>query len=278
MSWKMSVCNEMFANLQDSTAFTGFLGDLRESGFDGVEFAPFSIFGDFSGNCAGLAVELKTILNGENLEFAGFHWLLASPEGLHISSADKAVRNRSRDHLLRLSELASILGSGPLVLGSPGQRSSAAGEPVHDAVSRLTDTVRTIADRIAADGNRLLLEAVDHRHTDVLNTLEEVRSVLREINHSAIGGMFDFNNCSDEKDDWPELITRHREFIGHVHLNTPGGGYPEKDNQWMVSYRKAFGKLAETGYSDWVSLEIFEKPENGRNVLQETRKFLESVV
>ena len=55
-----------------------------------------------------------------------------------------------------------------------------------------------MADRIAAGGNRLLLEAVDHRHTDVLNTLAEVRKVLRDINHPAIGGMFDFNNCSDE--------------------------------------------------------------------------------
>ncbi|HWP69056.1 MAG TPA: TIM barrel protein, partial [Rectinemataceae bacterium] len=115
---KYSVCNELFGSMP--------LADVcriaRKSGFSGIEFAPFTVFGNFSaGDIAGGVAATRRALDFEGLAFVGFHWLMAKPDGLHLASLDPAVKKRSRDHLARLLEAAGELGGGALILGSPKQ-------------------------------------------------------------------------------------------------------------------------------------------------------------
>ena len=131
---KYAVCNELFGNmpLHEAAAMTA------RHGFHGLELAPFTVFGDFSAEAIrrGTA-EAKRVFAESGLEFAGLHWLLAKPDGLHITTPDKTLRQKSWDHLRRLIDAAAELGGGNLILGSPRQRSPGPDQTREQAITLL---------------------------------------------------------------------------------------------------------------------------------------------
>ena len=66
-------------------------------------------------------LEAKAYLHA-GLEIIGLHWLLAAPAGLSITTADRAVWQKSVDVLRASVELCAELGGVYLVHGSPAQR------------------------------------------------------------------------------------------------------------------------------------------------------------
>jgi sugar phosphate isomerase/epimerase len=266
---KYAVCNEMFGKMP----FPESCRLAARHGFHGLELAPFTLFEDPAG--AGRA-EVRRIAQGlaaAGLEFVGFHWLLASPPGLHITTADLAVRRRSWEHLRRLVDIAGQLGGGVLVLGSPRQR-SAAGLPAAEAVRVLQEGLADLSPFAARHGCAVLLEALPAEATDVVNTLEEVRRLLRGVSPAGAAGMFDFHNTADETLSWEDLIGEYANLIRHVHLNERNGSYPGTGSS---DYRPAFRRLREIGFERWVSLEIFHLPDDPQQVLAETMRFLRAM-
>jgi sugar phosphate isomerase/epimerase len=270
---KRAVCNELFGEID----FRRTVDIVAGSGFQGLEIAPHTLFGDFSGNPESRLPEIRRVLKDEGLVFAGFHWLLVGPPGLRVNDPDPAIRRRSWDHIRRLADLGGALGGGPLTLGSPVQRSSeqfrSTGVPSPGAPLLFIEGLQSVADHVAAAGCRLLVEALPSAFTDVVNTLAEARTVIDSIGKPGIGGMFDFHNTDDETDPWDVLIRSHTEHTEHVHLNDPDGNAPTL----ATEYRKAFAVLREKGYEKWVSLEIFTVPENPEQVLRQVSGFLDEL-
>lgn len=262
-----AICNELFGKKPFSESITL----LKTSGFSGVELAPHTIFGDFSGNLSAPLAEVRRILEGEGVAFAGLHWLLVGPEGLHVTTADETIRRKSWDHIRRLADMAGELGGGPMTLGSPAQRSSRDGMNSREAFTLFIEGLKSVSDDIEAAGCRLLVEALPSEFTDVVNTLEEARTVIDGIGQTGIGGMFDFHNTDDETEDWATLIRAHADYTTHVHLNDKGGAAPTTMRQ---EFKDAFTALQEIGYKDWISLEIFTVPENPAAVLKQVNDFL----
>lgn len=262
MKLTYSVCNELFGDLPLSRA--GRI--IRETGYSGIEFAPYTIFGDFSAGAvrAGLA-EARTVLDGEGLSFAGFHWLLAKPEGLHLASPDPNVRRRSVDHLAFLADCAGKLGGGPLILGSPRQRGSLPGVSRAEAEAALDRALREAAPAFEAAGCFLLLESLSPDQTDVVNTLSEAVRRARAVGSPAVSSLFDFRNVSGESESWEVLLDRHFGDIRHVHANEIDGRAPGTGTS---DYRPAFRVLLSRGYRGWVSVEIFEVPEDPGAILR----------
>lgn len=262
MKLTYSVCNELFGDLPLSRAAR----IIREAGYSGIEFAPFTIFGDFSAQDVrrGLS-EARKVLDGEGLSFAGFHWLLAKPEGLHLASPDLAVRRRSVDHLKFLADCAGKLGGGPMILGSPRQRGSLPGISKAEAEAALDEALRDAGPPVEAAGCTLLLESLSPEQTDVVNTLEEAVRRARAAGNPAVSSMFDFRNVSSEGEPWDVLLDRHYEDIRHVHANEIDGRAPGTGTS---DYLPAFRTLLSRDYRGWVSVEIFEVPADPGAVLK----------
>ena len=270
---KRAICNELFGAID----FPRSAEIVGKTGFSGMEIAPHTLFGDFSGKPETGLPEIRRILRDEGLEFAGFHWLLVGPPDLWLSAPDPAVRLKAWNHIRRLSEMGGTLGGGPLTLGSPAQRAShrfrTEGISDPDASEWFMEGLESVAEHIAATGCRLLVEALPSRFTDVVNTLAEARAAVERIGNTGIGGMFDFHNTDDEKEPWDALVRSHNGYIGHVHLNDPEGNAPVNP----AEYRKAFAALDSIGYQDWISLEIFTVPEDPEQVLKGVSRFLDSL-
>lgn len=254
MKLTYSVCNELFGDLPLPRAARV----IRESGYSGIEFAPYTIFGDFSPAAVrhGLA-QARAVLDGEGLSFAGFHWLLAKPEGLHLASPDPGIRRRSVDHLKFLADCAGELGGGPLILGSPRQRGSLPGVSKAEAEAALDEALREAGPSVGAAGCSLLLESLSPEQTDVVNTLAEAVRRARAAGSPAVSSMFDFRNLSCEAETWEVLLDRHFGDIRHVHANEIDGRAPGTGTS---DYLPAFRILLSRGYRGWVSVEIFEVP------------------
>lgn len=267
---KSAVCNELFGTMD----FARSCDLLAETGFDGIEIAPFTLAPDTGVPSSRVLADVRRALSQSGISFVGLHWLLARPEGLNISANDTEVRERSWEHLKTLLKVAGELEGGVLVLGSPKQRSFT-DISKEEAVKRLTDGLSGVAETARQNSSLLLLEALPHQATNLINTIQEARDVVAAVNSPAIGTLFDFHNTPDETFPWEKLIIKHGSAISHVHLNTPEGGHPTVPVQ--DSYAAAFSALATVRYSGWVSLEIFTEPEDPASVLMETQSFLKSL-
>ena len=247
----------------------------RGLGFHGLELAPFTIFGDFSAGAIGHGTATaKRAFAETGLEFAGFHWLLAKPEGLNITTSDAMLRRKSWNHLRRLVDAAAELGGGSLILGSPKQRSSGPGQGRAQATAILRDELASIAPYAAERRTAILLEALSSNQTDVVNLLAEAEAIVDFVGNAGVGGMLDFHNCADETVSYEALVEQHIRMIRHVHLNDVDGNHPRPGD---YSYLPAFAKLHELKYDRWVSLEIFTTPDDPATVLRETMEYLKRI-
>ena len=262
---KYSVCNELFGELPLAQA----CAIVRQAGFDGVEFAPYTVFGDLSSGAIRKGVaEVKQVLEGEGLAYAGFHWLMAKPDGLHFAALDPAIRTKSLDHLKRLIEASGRLGGGNLILGSPRQRSSFPGRSTQEALRYLEEGLASVADTLSDCSSFLLIEQLSTDQTDVVTTFEEAAAMVDRIAAPSVSSMFDFHNSAQLPQKWDELIARYASYIRHVHLNEVDGKAPGTGSS---DYKPAWRSLREIGYSGWGSIEIFEVPSDPKSMLENSR-------
>ena len=118
-----------------------------------------------------------------NLEVIGLRWLLASPFGLSISSADKKARHRTASYLRRLIDFCSDIGGKILVFGSPKQRSIEKNSSYEETRKRAKEVFISSLGKAEKRGITVCLEPLARRETDFINTAEEAVSLIKEINH-----------------------------------------------------------------------------------------------
>lgn len=270
MVFPKAICNELFGALD--IFHTCAL--LAKHGFTGIELAPFTV-SDEQGRIGSRRLqEIRSAMESNGITFVGLHWLFAFPKGLHITSKDPKEQMKAKDHIRHLLDVSGALGGGNLILGSPKQRSVDDASP-QEGVRRLGGFLAEVADDARAANSIICLEALPKQDTNVLNTLEEAKMMIETIGHPAIQGMFDFHNCADEVLPWDALVGDYRSIIKHVHLNRIDGSYPTMSD--VEQYVPACTRLAASGFSGWISLEIFTVPEHPELVLEETAKFLRSI-
>lgn len=268
---RYAVCNELFGDAPLSIAARV----IRKTGFSGIEFAPYTIFGDFSAGAVRDGIkEAKAVLDGEGLSFAGFHWLLARPEGLHIAHPDPTIRARAVDHLGRLADASGELGGGAMVFGSPKQRSGRPGVTPGMATAWLAEGLAAAAPRALAAGSALLVESLSPEQTDVVNSMAEAVACAEAAGSPAVSSMFDFHNTASEPEPWDTLLKRHYPAIKHVHANEVDGRAPGTGSS---DYLPSFRLLLERAYSGWVSVEIFEIPPDPEATLSGAMSLFDSL-
>ena len=277
---KFAVCNELFGSMDLATAAE----ICKKAGYDGIEFTPFTVFGSFSpAEVQAGIIKIKKALKDNALSFTGFHWLLADAPGgttlssgggvqtMSISSPDKLLRETAIQRLKLLLNAAGELGGGFLVLGSPKQRGSSAGQSSSNAAERFKESLCSLADYAVNCNSSILIEALDHSQCDVINTMEQAQELVAAVSSPGIAGMFDFHNCGDETENWDILIRKYAALIKYVHINEWDGGPPGSGSSDFVP---AFSALREIGYRGWISMEIFIQPEDPFKVIADALAYM----
>lgn len=215
---KLAVCNELFGRISlDEAACIS-----SRHGFRGIELAPFTVFGDFSPSAIQHGVqEAKRALDASGLRFAGFHWLLAKPDGLHITTPDGVLRKKSWDHLRRLIDAAAELGGGNLILGSPKQRSTVPGQTRREAIDIVSaELAAAIAPFAAERQSPVLLERFPPTRPTSSKPVDRGGGHRRAGRQSRRRWHVRFSQLADEASPHATLIDRHIGMIRHVHFRT----------------------------------------------------------
>ncbi len=263
-------CNEMF----EKRDFADACRTIRKAGFAGIEIAPFTLGESVEDISPTRRRELRSTISSEGLKFAGLHWLLLAPKWLHVTTADRQLREKSWAFFPKIIDFCADLGDGGImVFGSPKQRASQ-GNSKAEAVRLFRDGLASVAPHAGERGVTILIESLPSKDTDVVNTLAEAVRIVKEINHPAVQTMFDFHNTVDEREPLDKLVRENFKYIRHVHINEMDGRYPGTGS---FDFLPVFRVLADLKYSHWISLEVFDFKPGPDRIAQETMVFLQGL-
>ncbi|MBN1465223.1 TIM barrel protein [candidate division KSB1 bacterium] len=271
--FKYAMCNESMREL----SWAKQCQIIAEAGYAGVEIAAFTLVQQ---NISELNAARRTSLVNDmrtvGIECVGLHWLLAPPpQGLHFTTPDAAVREKTVQYVRDLVDFCSDLGGTVMVFGSPKQR-NAEGITVAEAKKYYAQGLATVADYAQSRGVQILIEPLDRSQTDVINTLAEAKAIIDEINHPAIQTMFDFHNTPDETEPFDVLVKEYYPYIKHIHVQEMDGkhlGQGDAVNQFV----KTFQLLKDLQYDNWISLEVFDFTPGGATIADESMAVLKQI-
>jgi sugar phosphate isomerase/epimerase len=270
---RFAMCNEAFGDRPFETVCR----EIRDAGYTGIEIAPFTLGASPAEISAGRRGELLGMMSDAGLTFAGLHWLMVSPPGLHVTTADAGLRERSWNHVRALIDLCGDLAAGPavMVFGSPKQRGTTAGTTRAEAVARYTDGLAAIAKHAESRNVTLLVEALPANQCDVVQTLAEAAAIVNKIQSPAVQTMFDTHNAVDELESPAALIKHYFPMIWHVHVNELDGRYPGTGS---YDFGAVLGALERLGYQGWVSVEVFDFQPDPVIIARESFHYLQSLL
>ncbi|MDP2800358.1 MAG: sugar phosphate isomerase/epimerase family protein [Phreatobacter sp.] len=250
---RLSLCNEVLRpfDLVRQCAFA------KAVGYDGLEIAPFTLSEAPHRLAAGEVNAMRRTVEDHGLAVTSLHWLLVTPEGLSITSPEAAVRNRTRDVILGLLDLAAGLGALVMVHGSPAQRRPTADQSQDDAWARARDLLADIAPAAEARGLTYCLEPLAPPDNVFIQTVAEAARMVAAIGHPALRTMIDTSAASaHEAEPVADLIRRWvpTGLIGHVQLNDANRRGPGDGEDRFAGVLRT---LRDTGYGGDIAIEPF---------------------
>jgi len=259
MIHKLALCNEVLApwGFAEQCAYAAKLG------YRALEVAPYTLADDPTAIKPAQAREWRSIAEDHGLRISGLHWLLVAPKGLSISSAESAVRERTRAAMERLIELCAMLAGSYLVHGSPAQRNPQPGQTKADALARATDAWLAAGECAARFGVTYCIEPLSREQTQVVNTVDEALAIVEAAGLPSLKSMLDTSSAgATENEALPALIDRvwPSGQLVHVQLNDRNRRGP---GQGEDRFAPILAALQRRGYTGWLAMEPFDYVPDG---------------
>jgi len=265
---KFSICNEIFKGWEIDAVFE-FVAGL---GYEAVEISPFTLSKSVVDIPQSERKRIRSISEKTGVAVAGLHWLLASPEGLHINHYDPKVREKTKDYLIELVKFCADIGGAVLIFGSPRQREIL--EPVSylKAWEYARDTFIE-SSRCAQEYNvTICLEPLATEFpNNFVRTPAEAVKMIEEVNNPSFKLILDTFSSAAETIDTPGAIRKYKEYLAHVHVNDDNRGRP---GSGRINWGPIAGALKEIDYQGYISTEVFTFEEGPEAIARESINFL----
>jgi sugar phosphate isomerase/epimerase len=267
---RFAICNELFEDWPWEKV-CDFVSGL---GYEGLEVSPFTLADSAEQVSPQRRAELRRAAELRGVEVLGLHWLLVKPPGLYITHPDAAVRRRTSDYFRQLVDLCADLGGKVMVVGSPKQRSLLPGVTRGQALGYTKEVFRPVLDPAARRGVTLAFEPLGPAETDFLNTVEETKQLVDEVNHPAFRINIDVKAMSSEALPVPDVIRSAAGYVAHVQVNDPNLLGP---GMGQVKYEPIVAALREIGYDGWLSVEAFDFKPGPEKIARDSIAYLKRV-
>jgi D-psicose/D-tagatose/L-ribulose 3-epimerase len=279
--FKYAMCNESMAEgsrlAGSQMSWVEQCQIIGDAGYKGVEIATFTLVKEGVQEISPTKrKEMLSVMKNVGIECAGLHWLLAPPpKGLHFTTPDAAVRQKTIAYFDELIDFCGDLDGSCMIFGSPKQRNTR-DISVEEAKKYFAEGLAAVADHAQQRGIKILIEPLGKRVTDVVNTLAEALELAEQVNHPAVQIMFDFNNTVDETEPFDVLLRKYYKHIHHVHVQEIGGKHLGTGTA-VNDYVEAFQTLKDLKYDKWISLEVFDFSPGGRRIAEESMRTLKQI-
>lgn len=261
---KFAICHELFGDWDWKRQCEL----IARTGYTGIEVAPFML----AARIGQVSKETRQTMRKEaedlGLKIIGLHWLLAKTEGLHLTTSDAAVRKATAEYLVELGNACADLGGDLMVFGSPFQRNLEEGMSRETAYENAAEVFRAALPQIGERGVKICMEPLTPKETNFVNTCADAVELMQRIGepnfclHQDVKAML-----GAEQESIPVLIERFKEVTGHFHVNDTnllGPGMGETD------FVPIFKALLTSGYSGWVSVEVFDYSPGAETIARES--------
>jgi len=268
---KLAICNEMFEN----RSLDEVCQIAAEIGYDGIEIAPFTIARSVAAVGTDERQSIRQAAASHSLEIVGLHWLLVSPEGLHMTHPGREVRDRTAEYFKELVRFCSDIGGELLVIGSPKQRNLLPGVSRQDAFAYCKEVFMPALDLAAGVNIDLCFEPLARAETDFVTTASEGIELVQYVDHPNFKLHLDVKAMSDEETPIPEIIRAAGSYIRHFHINDPnmlGPGMGDIDFEPVVL------ALEEAGYSGYLSVEVFNYEPGAINIAKQSYDYMQQIL
>ena len=269
---KFAICQELF----EDTPWEEQCQIIAETGYTGIEVAPFTISDDLASVSTQTLLDMKSVAASFGLEIIGLHWLLAKTTGLHLTSPDAGVRSATSDYLKLLASVCATLGGRVLVFGSPPQRNLPNGVSNDQAMEYAAEVFKHAMPAFAAHEVVLCMEPLTTKETNFINTCADAVALMKLVDHPSFILHQDVKAMLGAEDDSiPELIHRYKDVCGHFHVNDSnllGPGMGETD------FHPILKSLIEVGYEGWVSVEVFDYSLGAKKIAKKSLDYMNQVL
>ena len=269
---KFAICQELFEgwDWERQCRF------IAETGYTGIELAPFTLASRIGEVTAERRRELREQAERHGLRIVGLHWLLAKTEGLHLTTANASVRKATAEYLIELGSACADLGGDLMVFGSPQQRNLEPGMSREHAYANAAEVFGAALPRIGERGVRICMEPLTPKETNFVNTCAEAMELIERVGepnfvlHQDVKAML-----GAEKEPIPVLIERYAPYVGHFHVNDTnllGPGMGETD------YGPILAALKKVKYDGWVSVEVFDYSPGPEKIARDSLQYMREVL
>jgi sugar phosphate isomerase/epimerase len=256
---KIFLCNEVIRDLD----FPQQCVFARETGYDGLEIAPFTLSDRPHRMSAGEIGGFRAVAAAEGVKIPGLHWLLAAPPGLSITSEDDSVAAATLDFGRRLVDLCAELGGTYLVHGSPAQRGLEKGRE-SEGRRRGQAYLAAIAQTAEKAGVTYIIEPLSRLDTSFVTSVDEAVAMIEEIGSAALSTMIDCYAAASNAENIPLLLHRWatRGTVRHLHFNDDNRRGP---GEGSTDFPAIIEALRTLDYSGTSAVEPFVYSPDGRS-------------
>ena len=246
---------------------------VAETGYDGVEIAPFTLAPHVTDVPASERTRLRQEAAEAGIEISGIHWVLVGTEGMHMTSPDESVRRRTAQYFCDLVDFCADLGGESIIVGSPHQRNLDDDTPLEIGLDRAREVFRASLKKAEDKGVTVCFEPLAPSETNFINTAEEAITFVKTMDSEAFKIILDVKAMCSMGRPIPEIIRQSKNDFAYFHANDAnlkGPGFGETD------FGPIGEALREIQYEGYVSVEVFNFDEGAEMIAQKSLECLKT--
>lgn len=249
---KLGICNEIFQDWNEWQRICDYVADV---GYDGIEIAPFTFADDVKEISAATRADIRRIAAEGGLEIIGLHWLLRGPKDVHLTTADRATRDRTAQYLVDLTNCCADIGGSRMIFGSPKQRNLIDGVSYQQAFDNAREVFEKVLPVLADREVTLCMEHLSPTETSFCDTAARTVELIDAIGHPNFQLILDTKAMAKEPLSRAETIRKYAKYLRHYHANDenlkgPGFG--------AIDFAPIIAALKEIDFKEYISVEVFD--------------------